>query len=315
MKEQESLKKQKTKSNYNIEIFVIAMLEVIILVVVGFMIFKTDNKTNNNDNKQNSKDNISNTFYNVNLYGYYESDKEDESVKNFYETKVDYLTTIKVREYDSLYNTLKNLVSECPGNPNFCEEPNIIDAFSSGAFIYNDFVKNEIQKENESLKEYWKCYNSSKTETEKNLCEFNYFFDEKSSKYKYSLKTRVICDVDILIIKQAFDKIDIDKEDCLKNLLSGFITSEKIIPKEVDLKDIIGIDKSNVEYSKVKITDNGLIYVIIKTDDNSIINTLDMYFNLNYKGYQKSNFDEYLIYVYNGNNDYNLNEELSVCNK
>lgn len=101
---------------------------------------------------------------------------------------------------------------------------------------------------------------------------------------------------------------------CLESLLGGYITSEMIIPSEVSIDSIINIDINNIEYSKVKITNNGWIYLIIKTKDNNIISNLDEHFNQNYNGYQKSKTtDGYYIYIYNGFNDFTLDEILNSC--
>ena len=101
---------------------------------------------------------------------------------------------------------------------------------------------------------------------------------------------------------------------CLESLLGGYITSEIIIPNEIPIDSIINVDINNINYSKVKITNNGWIYVIIKTEDNNIIMNLDKYFNQNYNGYLKTNVnDEYYVYIYNGVNDFNLDEILNSC--
>lgn len=103
-------------------------------------------------------------------------------------------------------------------------------------------------------------------------------------------------------------------EKCFENLLGGYITSEFIIPKEGMLSDIIKVDMEKVDYSKVKITDNGLIYVMVKTSDTGIEQDLDTYFNRNYNGYQKANFpNDYFVYVYNGLGGFHLEEDLKVC--
>lgn len=101
---------------------------------------------------------------------------------------------------------------------------------------------------------------------------------------------------------------------CLESLLGGYITSEIIIPKEISIDSIINVNVDNIEYSKVKVTNNGWIYVIIKTKDNNIISNLDKHFNQNYNGYLKTKVtDEYHVYIYNGVNDFNLDEILYTC--
>lgn len=107
-------------------------------------------------------------------------------------------------------------------------------------------------------------------------------------------------------------KTDEDIERRLESFLGAYITTELVSPKEKALKDIIKVNMDNVEYSKVMATDNGRIYVIIKTNDDKIIKNLDNYFNKNYKGYQKATLDDkYCVYLYNALNDFNLEKEYS----
>lgn len=105
------------------------------------------------------------------------------------------------------------------------------------------------------------------------------------------------------------------KEICLESVLEGLITSEIITPYEKSLTDIINVDMTKVQYSKVKVTNNGWIYATLKTTDNSIVETLDNYFKENYDGYAKSIFEnEYYVYVYNGFDDIELDRYLN-CHK
>lgn len=123
-----------------------------------------------------------------------------------------------------------------------------------------------------------------------------------------------ILDSNYIKFKQGGPYFTTSNAECLENILGGYITSEKIIPKEISLNDIIKVDAEKIEYSKVKITDNGLIYAIIKTNDENIIKTVDDYFTKKYNGYKKTKFDNnYLIYVYNKNTDFNLDNDLKVC--
>lgn len=102
--------------------------------------------------------------------------------------------------------------------------------------------------------------------------------------------------------------------NCLENVLGGYITSEKITPKEISLNEIVNVDIEKLEYSKVKITDNDLIYAIIKTSDEKTIEVVGDYFNKKYNNYQSSKTnDGYYIYLYNGYNDFNLDDDLEIC--
>ena len=102
--------------------------------------------------------------------------------------------------------------------------------------------------------------------------------------------------------------------ECLKNQVEAYITSEKNEPKEEMLENLIEYDKSNLEYSYVMKNEIG-IYVIIKTNDDKIIKELDNYFDKEYKGYKTTNYNDYKIYVYNNLNDFNLKNDLEVCDK
>ena len=100
---------------------------------------------------------------------------------------------------------------------------------------------------------------------------------------------------------------------CLENILGGYITTEILIPEEKSLEEFIAFDKSKVKNSKVKITKNLGIYVIIETEDEEVLKKLDSYFKEKYQGYQKTGIEKYTCYVYNGHNDFNLKEDLKVC--
>ncbi len=88
--------------------------------------------------------------------------------------------------------------------------------------------------------------------------------------------------------------------DNLINDLGSHITSEVITPHEKFLSDIISVKESPI-YSKVMINDNNDIYVIIKTDNTEILNSLNSYFKANYenKFYTTKIADNYYIYLAN----------------
>ena len=105
-------------------------------------------------------------------------------------------------------------------------------------------------------------------------------------------------------------------ETCLESLLGGYITSEMNTLKDKNITDLIEVDMQKIQYSKVKITDNGFLYAIVKTDDSIVETNLDKYFIENYSGYKKVNFDKnYLVYLYNKDTSINLEEELKICQK
>ena len=92
---------------------------------------------------------------------------------------------------------------------------------------------------------------------------------------------------------------------CLKNLLGGCIVTEKTGTVEYPLSNIIDVDDDVEDAVLIRgksVTDPELdtgISVIIKTEDNEIINKLNDYFNRNYAGYRSFVTGDYNIYVYN----------------
>ena len=146
-------------------------------------------------------------------------------------------------------------------------------------------IRENLDKENDSyidkgiLTNYYHCSN-----------------DEKNTTWKW---TKYACPVKTLNLK------------CLKNTLGGYITSEKITPKEEKLANLIKYDEENIEYSYVMKSKLG-IYVIIKANDN-IIKELDNYFNKEYEGYKTTTNSNYKIYVYNSENNFELADEFESC--
>lgn len=101
-------------------------------------------------------------------------------------------------------------------------------------------------------------------------------------------------------------------EECLNSVLDGYIAIEVDDIKEVKLSNIINIDLTNVGYSFIGESTNG-IYAILKTNDDNIIEELDNYFNEQYNGYQTVDYNNYKIYVYNNIYDFDLNDDLIKC--
>ncbi|MFR5856958.1 MAG: hypothetical protein ACLUFU_04010 [Bacilli bacterium] len=131
-------------------------------------------------------------------------------------------------------------------------------------------------------------------------------------------KTITINDLDLYNIEYLKQNKSQDNENnivlCLNSLLGGYISSEKDEIKEMKISDIIDINLTNVDYSFIGESEYG-IYAILKTDDNSIIQELDKYFDQKYDSYQSVNYNEYRIYAYNKINDFDLNENLNQCFK
>ncbi len=99
---------------------------------------------------------------------------------------------------------------------------------------------------------------------------------------------------------------------CLTSQLGGYIASEKVEAQEEQLANLIEYDADTVEYSSIMKSKTG-IYVILKTDNASVIQKLDNYFNEKYVGYQTIIKDDYKIYVYNTVGDFDLAKDLAKC--
>lgn len=128
-------------------------------------------------------------------------------------------------------------------------------------------------------------------------------------------KTNPVTIKNIIKIELLNDRNNLNVS-CLETYIGSSITSNTVEPKEINLGDIIDYDISKVNYSKVKITDNGWIYAIVKTQDDVVVNELNNYFNNNYKGYKSATtLDNTHIYIYNGSTIFDLNNIIKICIK
>ncbi len=109
----------------------------------------------------------------------------------------------------------------------------------------------------------------------------------------------------------VLDKTDLDS---LKNSLGALISTKKTELKETKLSKIIDVSLKKVDYSYSEKTSAGM-YVILKTSDSKVTKALNSYFKKKDKNYQKMQINEYIVYVYNGQTDYKLVNELSNCVK
>lgn len=115
--------------------------------------------------------------------------------------------------------------------------------------------------------------------------------------------------------EKDFKKSSKEIERCLECQLGAYITTEIILPTDKNLNELIDVPLDNVLYSNVKVNSLGAIFVILKTEDERVITSLDDYFKKNYPKYKKEIFDEaYYIYLDNGYDSFDLKEELKVCN-
>ncbi|MCI9280099.1 MAG: hypothetical protein HFJ02_04810 [Bacilli bacterium] len=115
--------------------------------------------------------------------------------------------------------------------------------------------------------------------------------------------------------EKDFKKSSKEIERCLECQLGAYITTEIILPTDKNLNELIDVPLDNVLYSNVKVNSLGAIFVILKTEDERVITSLDDYFKKNYPKHKKEIFDEaYYIYLDNGYDSFDLKEELKVCN-
>ncbi len=122
---------------------------------------------------------------------------------------------------------------------------------------------------------------------------------EKTVKEALKEKAITIADLDEHNISYIKKEKEIDNK-CLKDLLEGYITTEKVTSKEVKLSKIISTSLKKVTYSYVSKSKAGII-AIVNTTDSKVIESLDKYMDKNYKGYKKDVKNNYTIYVYNNN--------------
>ena len=124
-------------------------------------------------------------------------------------------------------------------------------------------------------------------------------------------KYNVEVDKDLKVKYELIDNIDLL---CLESFLGGYITTEKNVVKDETLENIIPLDLTKVKSSKVKVTDNDNIYIIIDTEDKIVIDAIDNYFAEIYPNYQQVKYHNFTIYLSNGNSDFNLKNDLKyVC--
>ena len=178
----------------------------------------------------------------------------------------------------------------------------ISEYFSSNDVDYNNLVSHFVDEENEVI--VVTLINNSEEEQEwfrKNVVDSKLIKFVQGENHFEDFEQDDITDEEQLII------------DCIESTLGGYITSELITPYEIELTDLIDVDMSKVNYSKVKMTDNGFIYVVLDTKDENIKNALKNYMNENYEDYKYTVYKyKYLIYVSNKSNNFNLDNDLGV---
>ena len=100
--------------------------------------------------------------------------------------------------------------------------------------------------------------------------------------------------------------------ECIKAQLGGLITNLNAIT-EKDINSLISIDKEKIAYSYMAVNNNDDFYLILKTDDKNTKDKIKDYIAKNYKGYKTTTYDNYIIYVYNGADDFSIDQYLKLC--
>lgn len=99
----------------------------------------------------------------------------------------------------------------------------------------------------------------------------------------------------------------------LKSELGAYITSEILIPHEVELSEILKAKLKNYElnsivYSKMMVNEHNDMYAIIETFNDTTIESINKAFDKLYPGYKMAQVtDKIYVYVNNKASDYNLN--------
>ena len=136
-------------------------------------------------------------------------------------------------------------------------------------------------------------------------------FDSNTEELIDKREYKIVVDKDLKVNYELIDYVDMT---CLENFLGGYITSEKNVVKDETLENVVSLDLTKVKSSKVKVTDNDNIYIIIDALDPNIFDILDDYFQEIYPNYQKAKYHNFTIYLSNDNSDFNLENDLKdVC--
>ncbi len=187
MKEQIELGRQrKAKMPTEKKVFLVLLIVLLVTIIALVLVIVFKKEKANND-----------TYFNVDLYGYYTSTKEDSKVKGFYEKKAEFLGTIAVKENDTVIKTLKDYVEECNKNSGDCT---IADDFK--AYLYTDKVETVISKDNTEHKTVQKCKAKAKNKKAKAKCKTSYNFINELE--QYDLEQKVTSNLELLINKDSF---------------------------------------------------------------------------------------------------------------
>lgn len=104
--------------------------------------------------------------------------------------------------------------------------------------------------------------------------------------------------------------------NCLKKQIGAYVTSEKIIPEEISLKDLTKNNIDNIGYSYVLKNSLNHIALIINSVDKEAISLVEQSLKKSYKNIIKTELkDNYYIFIDNGQNDFDLENDFEKCLK
>ena len=101
---------------------------------------------------------------------------------------------------------------------------------------------------------------------------------------------------------------------CLKERLGAYIADESLEFKEKDITSLIKIDKTKLDYSYLKTNEHDGFYLIVKTSDNNVLNDIKNLLASKYKHLNSLSYQDYELYVSNGQDAVLNAEDLTMCN-
>ncbi len=100
--------------------------------------------------------------------------------------------------------------------------------------------------------------------------------------------------------------------NCLKSRLEAYIANLSDI-EEKALSSLIKIDETNLDYSYLKMNANGDFYLIIKSSNAPLLEEITTKLEAKYEKIKSVNYEDYKIYVANGDANILLTTDLNIC--
>lgn len=190
MKEQKDLKSQSVESmdsEQKLRMIVIIISIILFVVLLGYLLFFNKDETLNEDKPVDEK------YYDVNIYSYSKENKTSN-------TKVELMTTIKVRDKSTVEDTLKLYVIACQEKDKD-SDCKLADDLSNTYVYEEEKVKTALQKEKDDIKAYNSCVKKAKNDKAKKKCKTSYKFTSEFS--SFDVKSTVDKTTDILVLKDS----------------------------------------------------------------------------------------------------------------